>query len=87
MLCLPCEHGLTLEQVLHIVHSVMATLLFGYLHQGGILPALQRLDALALAHAPLRVISWKSFGVPRSLVDPARGELAVDDPTSPVADQ
>ncbi|KAI5475906.1 MFS transporter, sucrose transport protein [Pseudohyphozyma bogoriensis] len=64
-----------------LIHSTLFTILFGYLHQGGLVPALLKInDALrvpglpflAAASLPLKVefVFWKTFMPPRHLLFP-----------------
>ncbi|GAA5926902.1 glycosylphosphatidylinositol-alpha 1,2 mannosyltransferase [Sporobolomyces koalae] len=61
-----------------ILHSCLATALFGYLHQGGVLPVLFRLNHelgqtdtsqfIAIPNADLNLVFWKTFMPPKHLL-------------------
>lgn len=54
-----------------MAYSLLATLHFGFIHQGGVLPSLVSSHSLLSSHHPHpRVVSWKTFGLPRALLPP-----------------
>ncbi|GAA5889266.1 hypothetical protein JCM5296_005850 [Sporobolomyces johnsonii] len=64
--------------VLWLIHSVLFTILFGYLHQGGLLPAIITLNReLRNSTSPLvmgetlDIVFWRTFMPPRHLLLPA----------------
>ncbi|GAA6053257.1 hypothetical protein NBRC10513_007170 [Rhodotorula toruloides] len=64
---------------LWLVHSTILIILFGYLHQGGLLPALFALNgqlsdpSIALgARRAVDIVFWRTFMPPRHLLLPAR---------------
>lgn len=70
-------------QALWLTHSILFTVLFGYLHQGGLLPALFALNGQlhdpSTATRNVDIVLWRTFMPPRHLLLPTcDGELPFD---------
>ncbi|SCV74890.1 BQ2448_7919 [Microbotryum intermedium] len=59
------------------LHTVIFTMVFGYLHQGGLLPSVFRLNETLRSHAfdsaqSIEIIFWRTFMPPRHLLLPLK---------------
>ncbi|GAA6040508.1 hypothetical protein JCM8097_005439 [Rhodosporidiobolus ruineniae] len=78
---------------LWLLHSLLFTILFGHLHQGGLFPALLKLNdelrspTSALGRAErVEVVFWKTFMPPRHLLIPPVAERGASHPSVSVLD-